>query len=84
MKVRFYSFLQDLYALAIVAVTTALVDFLGSPALQATIEEHWGTGMTSMIIITLVANLKKHLRNTQVLKDANFGGLGPDQRPPLV
>lgn len=53
---------------------TGLVAMLGSDEFRSIIELHFGGSVFGTLLVLLVTELVKHLRNTQLLKSYQVGG----------
>lgn len=73
-KARVLSFSYSLATL----VGLSIIGVLTSPDFSALVQQHFGDGASSMLILLVVSEGVKHVRNLKVLKDAerSVGGEG--------
>lgn len=62
-KARILSFIWSVFAFLLTGVAGLLL----SADFQAIVAKHWGTGVSGMLVLMLVTEVAKHLRNLRVV-----------------
>lgn len=81
-KVRIISIGYKLLAGVVAVVLAGVISFLSEDAKEI-ITSELGTGVISMLVLAILDEVTKHLRNVRIVKEWKLGG-NNEQRPILL